>query len=36
VEKHVGTRVSLSKQLGMSVSTLNTIVKNDSIEENEN
>jgi hypothetical protein len=31
VEKHVGTLVSLSKQLGISVSTLNTIIKNNNI-----
>jgi hypothetical protein len=31
VEKHVGTLVSLSKQLGISVSTLNTIIKNSNI-----
>jgi hypothetical protein len=35
VEKQVGTHVSLSKQLGILVSTLNTIVKNHNIiEEN--
>jgi hypothetical protein len=31
VEKHVQTCVSLSKQLGISVSTFSTIVKNDNI-----
>jgi hypothetical protein len=37
VEKHVETRVSLSKQLGISVSTFDTIIKNcNIIEENAN
>jgi hypothetical protein len=37
VEKHMGTRVSLSKQLVISFSTHNTIVKNCNIfEENAN
>jgi hypothetical protein len=31
VEKHVGTRVSLRKQVGILVSTANTIVKNHNI-----
>jgi hypothetical protein len=37
VEKYMGTHVSLSKQLGISVSTLSTIVKNHNMfEENAN
>jgi hypothetical protein len=37
VEKLVGSRVSLTKQLGISVSTLDTILKNHNfIEENAN